>query len=258
MSSEAHATHRSSGRDPESRSRLATLPQLRSWIVWPIAMAIVTLAFGFAVKLLPKIASTEFRVDQAFSRHHDPVLNAIALGINAALAPAGIIVILTVLFLFLLLVARAPVNAVAVCSVTAVGWLSSEAFKIIVAEPRPNEHSLAHPLISSDGTGSFPSGHTTFAVSLAIALYFLARGTKWSKIVFISGLVFAVAVAASRLYLGLHYPSDVLGSFLVAVTTIAFFTGLWNKYAIRILNAVPFLNRLGPIPASQTTSHLSG
>jgi membrane-associated phospholipid phosphatase len=258
MSSEVQAVHRSSERDRVSRVRLADLPQPRSWILWPLSLAVLTLALGFVVKLVPKIATTEFRVDQAFSRHHDVVLNAIALAINAALAPVGIVVILTILFLFLLLVARSPVNAVAVCSVTVVGWLSSEAFKLIVAEPRPNEHNLAHPLIASDGSGSFPSGHTTFAVSLAIALYFLARRTRWSKIVFISGLVFAVAVAVSRLYLGVHYPSDVLGSFLVAATSIALFTGLWNKYAIRILNGVPFLDRLGPIPTSPTISHVSG
>src|SRR5665647_218568 len=137
-------------------------------------------------------------------------------------------------------------------------WLSSEAFKLVVAEPRPNVHNLSHPLITSDGSGSFPSGHTTFAVSLAIAIYFLARRTKWSKVVFISGLVFAVAVAASRLYLGVHYPSDVLGSFLVAATAVSFFTGLWNRYAVQVLNGVPFLDRLGPIPANPAAHNTPG
>jgi membrane-associated phospholipid phosphatase len=229
--------------------RLARLPQLRRWITVPLLLVLATLILGFGVKLIPGLSGAEFRIDQLLSRHHDAVGNAIALTINTALSPAGIILILLVLFAFLLF-RRSPVNAFAVCSVAAVGWLSSEVFKLFVAQPRPDAHLLQNPLVPADGAGSFPSGHTTFAVAFAIAIYFLARGTRWAPPAAIVGLGFALVVAGSRLYLGVHYPSDVLGSFLVATAAIGFYTGVWNRYGVRILSRIPLLTRIGPIPAT--------
>jgi membrane-associated phospholipid phosphatase len=230
------------------QTRLAVLPQWHHWIVVPVIIGVITLALGFAVKWVPSIASTEFGSDKLLDRTHNAVFNAIALVINTVLAPPGILVILVLLFLFLLLFRKSPVNAVAVCSVAAIGWLSSEVFKVIVSQPRPDQYLLQNVLVAGDGSDSFPSGHTTFAVSLAIALYFLARNTEWSKLVFVVVLVFALTVAVSRVYLGVHYPSDTVGSFLVAGTAISFYTGLWNRYGLWVLNRVPLLNRFGPIP----------
>ncbi|WP_241978223.1 phosphatase PAP2 family protein [Cryobacterium sp. Hz9] len=233
----------------DPRGRLARLPQLRRWISVPLLLVLVTLILGFAVKLNPRLSGAEFRIDELLSRDHIAVGNAIALTIDALLSPPGIIIILLVLFVFLLVVRRSPVNAFAVTSVATVGWLSSEVFKLLVAQPRPDEHLLHNPLIPSDGSGSFPSGHTTFAVAIAIAICFLARGTRWAAPAAIVGLGFALLVAGSRLYLGVHYPSDVLGSFLVAPAAICLYTGLWNRYGMRVLNWIPFLDRIGPIPS---------
>jgi undecaprenyl-diphosphatase len=58
---------------------------------------------------------------------------------------------------------------------------------------------------------SFPSGHATTAFALAMAVGFLSR--RW----FYPALVFAVAIAASRVIVGVHYPSDVLAGALVGV-----------------------------------------
>jgi membrane-associated phospholipid phosphatase len=172
------------------------------------------------------------------------------LTINTVLSPPGIILILLVLCAVLLFARRSPVNAFAACSVAAVGWLSSEVFKLLVGQARPDAHLLQNPLVPADGAGSFPSGHTTFAVAFAIAIYFLARGTRWAIPAAIVGLGFAIVVAGSRLYLGVHYPSDVLGSFLVATAATGFYTGVWNRYGVRVLSRIPFLARMGPIPAT--------
>ena len=104
-------------------------------------------------------------------------------------------------------------NAVAVTLLAASGWLSSEGFKLIVLRARLNSSLLVDPLVPESGWDSFPSGHTSFAVALAIALYLLARNTRWSTPVLCAGVVFALLVGASRLYLGVHYPSDIAGAF---------------------------------------------
>ena len=70
----------------DPRTRLAVLPQLDHWIIWSVALAFLTVVFGFAVKLIPGIAAPEFRVDQLLSRHHDAVLDWVALSINSVLS----------------------------------------------------------------------------------------------------------------------------------------------------------------------------
>jgi membrane-associated phospholipid phosphatase len=235
-----------------ARTRLARLPQPRHPYQRTITLLLATLIVGFTVKWVPGLAQTEFRLDQALSRHHNPPLNVLALSINTVLSPPGIVAIMIVVFLLLLLVTRSPVNAIAVGVVATLGWLSSEAFKIVVAQPRPNEALLQNPLVPSDGSGSFPSGHTTFAVSLAVALYFFARGTRGAKATFVGGVLVVLVVGASRLYLGVHYPSDVLGSVLAAATTISLVTYLWNRFGMMLLNRIPWLSRIGPIPPAPT------
>ena len=121
----------------------------------------------------------------------------------------------------------------------------------MVAQPRPTQALLQNSLIPNDGTGSFPSGHTTFAVAFAIACYFLARQTRGSKATLAAGILFVTVVGLSRLYLGAHYPSDIIGYILVDATTTSVVTVMWNGYGLSALGWVPFLGRFGPIPKAQ-------
>lgn len=225
------------------------LPQPRHWILWPVFGAVLIVLFGLLIKVASGVTGAEIQVDVWLSRNQDGFFGAIALTIDTVLSPAGNLVILVVSFLFLLFARRSPVNAFAFTSVAAFGWLSSEAFKLIVAMPRPNGHLLQHPLLAEVGHDSFPSGHTTFAVSYAIAAVLLARRTRWATLTTVVAILFAVLVAFSRLYVGAHYPSDVIGAFLVGFTAIAFYTGLWNRFGMIVLRRLTFLRRIGPVPA---------
>jgi membrane-associated phospholipid phosphatase len=158
------------------------------------------------------------------------------------------VVMIALLCLFLLVVRRSPVNALATGAVASVGWLSVEVFKVLVDRHRPDAALLADPLLPEPGTGSFPSGHTALAVSLAIAVFLLARGTRWQWPALAGGALVAVGVAASRVYLGVHYPTDVAASFLAAGAAIAFFTGVWNRFGVVVLSRLPLLDRFGPVP----------
>jgi membrane-associated phospholipid phosphatase len=70
---------------------------------------------------------------------------------------------------------------------------------------------------TTPSAGSWPSGHATAAMALALCLV-LAAPSRWRPFVAALGAAFAVAVSYSFLTLGWHYPSDVLGGFLVAGT----------------------------------------
>lgn len=105
------------------------------------------------------------------------------------------------------------------------GGIVMAIIKRLVARPRP-----AGRLVG-ETTWSFPSGHSFGIMLLALLLYFWirpfgARHGAW----FLVGLVFMVGfIGFSRLYLMVHYPSDVLAGFLLAISWWSFFNLMWPQ-----------------------------
>jgi membrane-associated phospholipid phosphatase len=89
--------------------------------------------------------------------------------------------------------------------------VTTHLLKPLLAAPRPFDQQDAI------GSASWPSGHATAAMSFVLCCVLAApsRARPWVAAV---GALFAVAVCYSFLALGWHYPSDVLGGFLVATT----------------------------------------
>lgn len=230
------------------RTRLARLPQLRHWIALPLVFAVLVVVAGLTLRSVPALTAADFAVDASLSHDHTPPLTVIALFVNVVFSPAASVMMIAAICLFLLLVRRSPLNAVATGLVATGSWVSSELFKLVVARHRPDSTALFDPLTPEPGTDSFPSGHTALAVALVIALCLLARGTRWQWPILVLGAAVAVTVALSRIYLGVHYPTDVVASFLTSLTGASFSTGLWNKYGLAVLARPPFLARLGPVP----------
>ena len=228
--------------------RLESLPQIRRWIIVPGMLGAAVLALGFSARFIPGYAGAELAVDQDLSRHHDGVLNAAAMALSGIFSPVGGSVLLALACLFLLVVRRAPVNALAFGSVASVGWLSAQLVKVVVERPRPNPALLADPLAPETGFDSFPSGHVSLAVGLAFAIWFLARGTRWERFSMLFGALMVVGLALSRLYVGVHYPTDVLAAMLSASAAVLFFCGLWNRYAMALVSRLGFLRPFGPLP----------
>lgn len=228
---------------PATRSRLALLPSLRHWIIVSALLTAAVLLFGFLVRT-SSVSDAELPVDQAFSAHHVHWLDTVSLGIERVLGPAGAIVIVLLVMAFLWLVRRTPVDALAVGSVTGFGWVFSLLFKYTVNRQRPDQHLLADPITTAMDPKSFPSGHVCLALSLTIALYFLLRHRRWGEWVLVAGLAATVLVALSRLYVGVHYPTDVIASVPASLAGIVLWCGLWNRYAPPLLARVPLISRL--------------
>ena len=94
-------------------------------------------------------------------------------------------------------------------------WAVVHAAKLMVARPRPN---LFETLIAMPGDGSYPSAHAAQAAAFALA-WLLRPGTPARPLAGIALGLAVLTVGLSRLYLQVHYPSDVL--FALAAS------GLW-------------------------------
>jgi membrane-associated phospholipid phosphatase len=88
--------------------------------------------------------------------------------------------------------------------------LTTQILKAALAHPR-YEPILGYRQI---GSASFPSGHATAALSIALA-FVLAVLRSWRSLTALAGAVFTLAVGCSVLVLNRHFPSDVLGGWLV-------------------------------------------
>lgn len=101
----------------------------------------------------------------------------------------------------------------------------------IVERGRPTVELITENL---PPTPSFPSGHAAAAVALygAVALLVRAWAPRWAgRLVFGVAIVVALGVALSRLYRGVHYPTDVFASIL--------YTSIWLAVCWRVLRPGP-------------------
>jgi undecaprenyl-diphosphatase len=67
-------------------------------------------------------------------------------------------------------------------------------------------------LVPHAAENSFPSDHTTFMVSIALTLLLLPRTERWGGWL----LILAIAGGLARVFIGVHYPLDILGSLVVS------------------------------------------
>ncbi|MBG0740198.1 phosphatase PAP2 family protein [Paeniglutamicibacter antarcticus] len=232
-------------------SRPAPLLPLGSWFLAPIGVVLfaLTLTIGLIAKSYGPF-SPDLALDVELSEGRDPFLNAIGLGINYGIGPIGAAVIFFLICFWVWWRLRAPLRALAFGSITAVGWLSAEIGKYTVARLRPPS-SATHALIIETGHNSFPSGHTAFAASLAWAVILvLARPGVQRRLAVVVGALFTAVVAFSRIYLGVHYPTDVLGGVLISSAGIFIWLALWSNLIEPRLRGVQALN---PVPHSAPT-----
>jgi undecaprenyl-diphosphatase len=96
----------------------------------------------------------------------------------------------------------------------AVGWGLSAVIKILVQRARPE---VDEPIHISSGY-SFPSGHTTngaIATTAVILLLWPLLTAAWRRLAVVLGTLFAATTCLDRVFLGVHFPSDVLAGVLL-------------------------------------------
>lgn len=157
--------------------------------------------------------TVEDGLNRAFAAHRTGPLNAITMFFSLV-GSTPVIIGVTAIAAFVLLRTlhewREPLFLCAAVSAQAIVFFFTT---LVIDRQRP---AVKH-LDDSPPTSSFPSGHTSAAVALycglALVLAGLVRHT-WAKWLCWALVLVPVCVALSRLYRGMHHPSDVTASFL--------------------------------------------
>lgn len=184
----------------------------------------------FFARLAGEVSEGELdSFDAAVSRTVDTwrgSLDSVMLGLTNIGGPIGMTSVAAVLAS--VLVARRRWKELRFAVVGAGGaLLLNVALKAFFQRPRPGTSLLY--IVSSPTSFSFPSGHamgsTGVLATAAIALVVMGRPVLWRVAVIAVAGLFVVGIAASRVYFGVHYPSDVLGGILAGGAWVAAATG---------------------------------
>ena len=139
-------------------------------------------------------------------------------------------VITVALVATVLLLYRRRLEAACAVALPALAGLLNYSLKLLVDRPRPGDELLA-------GGMSFPSGHTTYAAVLGGFIFYLAprllRVPVVARTVQVLAALFVVPTGISRVYLGAHHPSDVLGSFLLGGLLLVPAVAVYERFARR-------------------------
>lgn len=143
----------------------------------------------------------------------------------------GGVIFLIILTILLLVVLKNKKVGLSICTNLVVVTILNQLLKRLLQRPRPTEFRI----IEENGY-SFPSGHSMVSMAFYGYLIYLIyrfvknKYLKWISIVLLSLLICLIGI--SRIYLGVHYTSDVLGGFLISISYLVIYISVFNKFFI--------------------------
>lgn len=187
---------------PDTRAR-AALPTVRS----AITIALTGLVM-FAASWLVCARGTATWDTRLFQEINHPAsgVAAVLTPLSKLFLPAGIAVAVVLGVVYFWLRNRSVIPIAAAAASAGLAWILAHAAKAAVSQPRPYE-VIPNAILRQDparGT-SFPSAHTCVAVAVVVVLIpFLSRRAASAAV------GYAILLGWSRVYLGVHYPLDVV------------------------------------------------
>lgn len=142
----------------------------------------------------------------------------------------GAICLIIIAIILLILIKNKKIG-IAIISNLGIVTILNQLLKRILQRPRPEELRI----INESGY-SFPSGHSMISMAFYGFLIYLIykniknKYLKWSLITVLGILIISIGI--SRIYLGVHYTSDVIAGFLIAISYLIIYTSMINKFIL--------------------------
>jgi undecaprenyl-diphosphatase len=169
--------------------------------------------------IIEAVGRLDFATFQLLRLYHWPVLDIVMASLSDIAAGAGIWVALTLL-IGLIHRRRWPAAIQALLAIALTIIFTESAVKPLVDRGRPFEsYGDTRVYGYRPTTRSFPSGH---AANAAAAAYALTRLAPEGRAIF---WLIALLISSSRIYLGVHYPTDIIGGALIGLAVAKFVVG---------------------------------
>ena len=198
------------------------------------AVALTGVALGALVDNVTDgdgIAVLDHPVARFVAAHRTPLLTSVMKAVSTAAGPAALTACALAAGLLLGAVWRSWTPAVVLAATSAGAIGLTIVFKETLARPRP---LLAHAVAAADGYG-FPSGHAAAAAAVCGAFAWLCsvRIHSWRARVAIWAVaaILATLVGVSRVYLGVHWATDVIGGWIFGILWLAVVVTGWAGIA---------------------------
>jgi undecaprenyl-diphosphatase len=204
------------------------------------AVVIAASAFGFYelasdYRTSVSIARFDDEMTQRIQGWRNPALDVVMKIITYSAGIFGMTLLTFALWLYLRHIGRSP-EATATAFLVIGGVALSDCFKLLLRRVRPEE---ALALIKTPVTSSFPSGHSMSALCWSVAaanaiLLAPSASLPVKALVCALAVIYTIAAGISRVYLGVHYPSDVLAAWLLGLVWVAGVMGFYYWRWLRL------------------------
>ncbi len=148
------------------------------------------------------------------------------------LASKEFIILMCLIFILISLIKRKYQTSFLIILNIVISLLLNQTFKAIIRRERPFEL-----MIVNESGYSFPSGHSMTALifyGYFIYLTWESNLKKISKILItILNIILILLVGISRIYLGVHYPTDVIGAYFLGLFYLILYINITNNYIKR-------------------------
>lgn len=201
--------------------------QPRHWVLFACVCALLALPLSFAARG-PNVLPGDVEVARAIQSPASPALDDLAIALTAIGKSWPGETLLATTIVVALVVSGARRQAFLVAAAALAGMINAIS-KRVVASPRPTP-DLVQIIQVADGSG-FPSGHAFGATllygSIWIVLPTIVSNPIACRLLRGGCLLLAVGICWSRIRLGDHWPSDVLGGVLWGLTVLSLLAALY-------------------------------
>lgn len=215
-------------------SKLSQLPLSKHWLPITIVSVLLTVVSGL-VGSISWVRHAEFGFDQTLNANGNAFLDAIAVFASELYSPKWGIILTLAIAVAIWLFRKSRFEAITFGMIVAAGWLPAEVFKLAFNEPRPNQNLLSHLLVPREVDAAFPSGHLCFAIAIGYGLWLLAQQTRASRPVLVLWFISIALMGWARLYVGVHYFNDLIGSVFCTIIGLTLFAAVWNRWLSNLL-----------------------
>lgn len=183
-------------------------------------LLLVFICFTIPILIFAKIANDvrehegipgDTRVLQWLHHFASPAMDHIAVWATTVGEPVVVVAVTIILAGYLLYLKRLRAASFLLAGVGGAAIVNL-AIKLLFHRPRPD----LWPTVVIESGYSFPSGHAMLSAAFGLSIVLLLWSTRWRWYAVAAAALYVVVIGLSRLYLGVHYPTDVLAGWCVS------------------------------------------